>query len=525
MMDTFELVVLETSDIHGNIFPINYGTKKPANVGLGKIATLIKQERAKSQHVMLLDNGDLIQGTPLTYYYIRMKANHQNPMVMVANEFQYDAAVFGNHEFNYGKELLWNAVQQSNFPWLSANILNEETNEPYFGKPYFIKQFAEGVKVGVLGLTTPYIPNWEQAEHISGMVFENPVTVAKKWVPFLREKEKVDIVIVSYHGGFERDLDSGKPTEVLTGENQGYELCQKVEGIDVLLTGHQHRLISGKQIHGVLVVQPGNKGIVLGKVKLQLKREHGHWTCTEKMSEILSVEHVKADEEILATVQAYEEETQTWLDQPIGEIDGDMVVNDPMEVRTKDNALIEFINQVQMDAAGVDISNTALFDNKSLGFPKHVTMRDVVSNYMYPNTLKVIRITGKDIKEALERSATYFKEYNGNNIEVNPAFTNPKPQHFNYDMWEGIEYIIDVSKPFGERIVKLDYKGKPIDPEMEYDVVMNNYRAGGGGNYFMYKGKPVIKDIQIDVSELIANYILKSKIVKATIDHNWEVVY
>ena len=152
-------------------------------------------------------------------------------------------------------------------------------------------------------------------------------------------------------------------------------------------------------------------------------------------------------------------------------------------------------------------------------------MRAVVSNYIYPNTLKVIRITGQDMKDALEQSASYFEQYDGKEIKVNPSFITPKPQHYNYDMWEGIEYLIDISKPIGERIVKLEYKGKPVEPEKEYDVVMNNYRASGGGNYFMYQNKPVIKEIPTDISEIIANYILENKVVKATVNHNWKVIY
>jgi 2',3'-cyclic-nucleotide 2'-phosphodiesterase/3'-nucleotidase len=202
-----------------------------------------------------------------------------------------------------------------------------------------------------------------------------------------------------------------------------------------------------------------------------------------------------------------------------------MVVRNAMETRLGDNALIEFFNHVQMKAAGVDISNTALFDNDSPGLPENVTMRDVVSNYIYPNTLKVIRMTGQDMKEGLERSAAYFKTYEGGEVEVNPAFTKPKPQLYNYDMWEGIEYLFDIRKPYGERVVKLEYHGKPVEMEAEYDVVMNNYRSGGGGDYFMYKDKPVIKDIPVDVSELIANEIIEKKVIKATVDHNWKVIY
>lgn len=526
-MEKVKLVILQTSDVHGNIFPIHYGTNGYADVGLGKISTLVQAERKKNNHTLLIDNGDLIQGTPLTYQYVRSdsKNNLPNPMVVVLNELQYDAGVLGNHEFNYGMEVLEAAISQARYPWLSANIVSSADGTPYFGKPYMVKRYANGLKVAVLGLTTPYIPYWEKPEHIQGLAFDDPVETAKKWVPFLKEKKQADVIIISYHGGFERDLDTGEPIEKITRENQGYRLCHEVEGIDVLLTGHQHRQIAGKKVNGVIVLQPGSSGSFLGKAEMELEKRDGKWTVIHKDSELLPVVGVPEDEAVLEKVKIYEEITQQWLDQPIGIIEGDMRVNDALEIRLGDHPLIEFINKVQMDAAGVDISATALFDNESPGFPENVTMRDVVSNYIYPNTLKVVRITGKDMKDALERSASYFKQYKGGKIEVNPTFTIPKPQHYNYDMWEGIEYTINISKPEGERIVKLLYKGAPVKPDAHYDVVMSNYRAGGGGQYFMFQGKPVIKEITTDVSELIANYLLERKKVKATVNHNWKVIY
>ena len=523
-MEKMNLVILETSDVHGSIFPINYGNNRPSDVGLGKIASLIKRERAKNPHVLLVENGDLIQGTPLTYHYAQFNNNRPNPMIVLANELKYDAAIFGNHEFNYGKDILASAVNESNFPWLSANIVSNETGEPYFGKPYLVKKVGE-IKVGILGLTTQYIPNWEQPHHIEGLRFEDAVVTAKKWVKTLKNEEKVDIVVVSYHGGFERDLETGEPTETLTGENQGYQLCMEVEGIDVLLTGHQHRQIAGNMINGVIVVQPGKDGIALGKVTIQLEKDEIGWNCVQKSAELLPVTSVQEDFSLLEKVKIYEDDTQEWLDQPIGKIDGDMIFKNPLEIRTKDNTLVEFINRVQMEVTGVDISNTAIFDSLSLGFPEDVTMREVVSNYIYPNTLKVIRITGQDMLEALEQTASYFEQYDGEEVKVNPTFVTPKPQHYNYDMWEGIEYLIDISKPIGERIVKLEYKDKPVEPEKEYDVVMNNYRASGGGNYFMYQNKPVIKEIPTDISEILANYIVEKKVVKATVNQNWKVIY
>ncbi|WP_248510527.1 bifunctional UDP-sugar hydrolase/5'-nucleotidase, partial [Sporosarcina sp. NCCP-2222] len=318
---------------------------------------------------------------------------------------------------------------------------------------------------------------------------------------------------------------TGEPTEILTGENQGYELCMEVKGIDVLLTGHQHRQLAGKMINGVLIVQPGHMGQTLGKVAIQLENKGGNWEVVQKTSELLSVDGVVPDESILALASTYEEAAQQWLDTPIGHIKGDMVIRDAMQTRLQDNPLVEFINRVQMETANVSISNTAIFNNQSPGLPEHVTMRDIVANYIYPNTLKVLRISGQDMKDALERSAAYFKQYDGGPIEVSPSFLDPKPQHYNYDMWEGINYTINISKPVGERIVQLEHAGKPVDMNGEYDVVMNNYRAGGGGDYLMYQNKPVVQEVPIDVSELLANYFLKHKTVTATCDHNWKVIH
>jgi 2',3'-cyclic-nucleotide 2'-phosphodiesterase/3'-nucleotidase len=374
-------------------------------------------------------------------------------------------------------------------------------------------------------LTTDYIPHWEKAEHIAGLRFESVLSAARKWVAYLKDTERADAVIVSYHGGFERDLATGEPTEPLSGENVGYALCREVEGIDVLLTGHQHRAISGQSVHGVTVLQPGSQGLFLGKAKLRFKREEGRWRVESAGSELLSPVGREPVESIVELLQEDEKLTQMWLDQPIGKLLGDMRITDPMQVRLKEHPLIEFINRVQMEISGADISNTALFDNISPGFPPDITMRDIVSNYIYPNTLQVIRISGQDIKDALERSASYFAAYTGGPVQVNPAFTDPKPQHYNYDMWEGIEYKLNISRPEGQRVVQLAYKGQPVDPTRDYEVVMNNYRAGGGGNYIMFQGKPVVRDIPTDMAELLATYIMDRGTIEAALNSNWEVIW
>jgi 2',3'-cyclic-nucleotide 2'-phosphodiesterase/3'-nucleotidase len=444
-------------------------------------------------------------------------------MIEAMNLMNYDAAVIGNHEFNYGMNYLKNALASSKFPWLSANIIQKTTGASFAGKPYIIKTFPNGLKVGVLGLTTKYIPNWENPDTIADLAFEDVIQSANKWLKIMKTEEGTDLNVVAYHGGFERDLETGEASEVLTGENQGYELCMKVKNMDILLSGHQHRVIENLSINGVLILQPGCNGNLLGKVSVSLSKTLGKWTITKKTSSTLPVSAINIDGRIISSTENIEAEAQIWLDRPMGHIEGDMLIKDPFTTRLKDNSFTEFINNIQMATAKVDISNTAIFDNTCKGFENQVTMRDIISNYKYPNTLKVLELKGSDIKAALEKSAEYFS-LNDGEIQVSKDFTYPKLQHYNYDMWEGIDYVIDVSKPIGNRLTKLDYKNQPIDMNGDYAVVMNNYRAGGGGDYLMFKDKPMLKDIPTDMAELIANYILERKTIKATVNNNWKVI-
>ena len=251
-------------------------------------------------------------------------------------------------------------------------------------------------------------------------------------------------------------------------------------------------------------------------------KNYGKWSIANKKSSIIDANASHVDKRILNSISPIETKAQAWLDIPMGHIEGDMLLKDHLKARLKDNAYTEFINNIQMEAAKVDISNTAIFDNHCKGFHHNVTMRDIISNYKYPNTLKVISLKGSDIKAALERTAEYFSIVHGK-IEVSMNGSYPKLQHYNYDMWEGIDYIIDISKPINSRITKINYKNYPLNMDGEYAVVMNNYRSGGGGDYLMFKGKPVLRDIPIDMAELIANYFLEKNTIKATVNNNWKV--
>ncbi|PZD95274.1 bifunctional metallophosphatase/5'-nucleotidase [Paenibacillus sambharensis] len=523
-IQTYEVVLLETSDLHGFVRPRSYATPEEVGHGLARIASMVREIRRAQPNTLLIDNGDCLQGTPLTYYHAKVNSEPANPVISCMNELRYDAAVLGNHEFNYGLPYLRSAVEASAFPWLSANTINTATGEPLFGKPYLVRELENGLRIGLLGLTTSYIPNWEQPQHIAGIRFDDPVESARRWVDILRNEEHADVVVVSYHGGFERDPMTGAPTEPLTGENVGYAICEQVDGIDVLLTGHQHRAIADCSINGVCVVQPANEGRFLGKVTLQLEESGSGWTVTDKRSELIAAADYHPDEAVEQLASGVEAMTQTWLDLPIGHVEGDMTIASHADVRLREHPLIEFINRVQMEISGADISNTALFDNLSPGFGERITMRDIVTNYIYPNTLKVIRISGADIRQALEKSAEYFELNDQGEIAVSPAYLAPKPQHYNYDMWEGIEYVLDITRPAGQRVTKLERDGQTLAEDGMFDVVMNNYRAAGGGNFTMFQNKPVVKDIPIDMVELLADYIRARGRITASVNGNWRVV-
>lgn len=516
------LTILATSDIHGYIYPTDYRKDSDKQWGLAKLATVIKSERQLDSSLLLIDNGDLIQGSPMASYYAKEMQDQVHPAIRALNALQYDAAVIGNHEFNFGRALLDKAIRDSKFPWLTANIIDSETGEPAFGKPYVVKH-VRGVKIVILGLTTSYIPNWELPEHISGLKFIDSLQAIRTWVDHIREKEKPDVLVASYHGGFERDLNSGEWLEEDTGENQGYAICKEIDGIDVLITGHQHRRLAQKLL-GVAVVQPGCNGEALAKIQIHLSKTKEKWHIQQVQTELLAPS-TEADKDILAFTREEEKRTQAWLDRPLGSAKGNWLISDPFQARLSEHPFVELMNRIQMEAANVRISCTAIMHNEAPGFNSQITIRDILANYPYANTLQVLRLSGDTIRLALEHSATYFTLDQEGKPTVHPSFLEPKAQHYNYDMWEGIEYELDIRRPPGKRVVKLQFEGKPLDPAATYDVVMNHYRAGGGGGYSFFQGKPVIREIQTDMADLFVDYIIQHPILEATCNHNWRILY
>lgn len=517
---TKKIQLLITSDVHGYLMPTTYrGITEP--VGLAKAASLIEQLR-KQCPTILIDNGDLIQGSPLTYYHQKFQSDKPNPVINAANALNYDLAVFGNHEFNYGLPVLESTIEASQFPWLSGNIYTEDGST--WMKPYVVLDI-EGVRVGIVGVTTHFVTQWEDPSHIEGLRFEGAFESAKKWLAVLKEQENVDVTVLCYHGGFSHDLATGSLLEPDTGENEGYQMCQELD-FDIMITGHQHREICTTAF-GKSIIQPGTKAVCVARISIDLEidQDTGSVSSIRHEPKLIYVdEETPLDERVVDAAREMHLLTEKWLDEPIGHINGNMRYNNAFDVRVNKHPYVEFIQQVQMHVTNAPISCTSLFHDHPGGFNEQVTMRDIVTNYIFPNTLKVLEVKGQYIYDALEQCATYFTIQDGQ-LEVDPSFIYPKAQAYNYDMWEGIEYVIDVRRPVGSRVISVEYQGKPLDRQENYEVVMNNYRATGAGNFPYFADSPVIKDIQIDMTELIAEYFAEFPVIQASCVQNFKVIW
>lgn len=513
---TVKITLLETSDVHGVVYPYDYFKDAPANGGLAKLSTLVKAVRADNPNTLLLDNGDNQQGTPLTYYFNKVDTTSANPMVVAMNLLGYDAMGLGNHEFNYGLSVVDKARSESKFPWLSANIYKEDGTN-YF-TPYTVKTVA-GVKVGILGLTTKNIPNWEVPANIEGLAFRDAVEEAKKWVGVLKGTEKVDLVVLLTHQGFEKDIDTGKDLGTSI-ENQAYAIATTVPGIDVMLTGHTHLSIPGKTLNGVLVMQPKNAGVELCRADITMEQTATGWKVISKTGANLPVSaSTAADEAILDAAKMQHEAAVNYMKQPIGEATGDFP---GATSRMADTAIMDLIQKVQMKYANTDLSLAAMLPTPAPSFKQGpLTVRDMYSLYIYENTLFAIKVTGQQIKDELEWSAKYFNTYDYSKTAT--GLVNSSVAGYNYDMLQGADYVIDITKPVGQRISDLTYHGQPMDMKASYTLALNNYRAGGGG-FLGFKGSPIVYQSSDEVRNLMIQYVKDMGKVDPLVDNNWHLV-
>ncbi len=511
--ETVTIQVLATTDMHGNILPWDYYTSRTVPRGLAKVATLIKKQRAQNPNTLLIDNGDTIQGTPLEAFHqseVREgKADRSDPMMLLMNKLGYDSMTVGNHEFNFGMKNLNRARDEARFPWLSGNT-HAQGARPF--DAYVIKTVA-GVKVGIFGITTPNIPNWEKPENYAGYTFQDGVEAAKTIVERLRA-EKVDLIIGSVHAGLEPK--SGKPYE-----NMADTIAKSVPGIDAIVYGHTHQTTEELKVNDVVLTQPGRWADHLSVLTFQLDNRTGSWKITDKKAKLLQVTaDTVADPEMEAMARPYHEAAERWLSTPIAK---SAVALDARLGRIEDNALLDAVQKVQMHYAKADVSFTALF-NPRLKVPKgNVTIREIAALYLYENELYAIEGNGAMVKAALENAARYYLACKEPTCSTGPLTNKTRPG-YNFDIAQGVEYEIDLSQPDGQRIRNLNYKGKPLRDDQKLRIAINNYRAGGSNGYTMFRNAPVVWKSNREIRDLIIDYYTKKKALPSRPDNNWRIL-
>lgn len=514
------VTVLSTTDLHGHIHPVDYYTGEPAQRGLAKLGSLIKRARLLDPKLILVDSGDTIQGTPFAYHAAVVEPTNSNPMMAAMNALKFDAMAPGNHEFNFGLEVLNTARRSSRFPWISGNVVLASSEDPIYA-PYIIKQ-VRGVRVGILGLTTPSIPGWEDPDHYEGLEFTDPVEAAQRWVRELRRRSRVDVVVVAMHMGLEEDLLSGQPIPgQLEGENAAVRIACEVPGIDLILMGHTHREVPSIMINGVLLAQAGKWGEFLSRTTLMLERSDptAPWEVIGKTATTHPITaDVPTDPQILKITEDAYAASEAWLDRAIGY---SREALSAARSRFEDTAIIDLIHQVQLDAGDADVSLAASFNPDARLPGGELTVRDIASLYSFENTLVVVELTGEQLKEALEHSARYFLPAQpGAPIE---ALVDPRAYGYNFDMAEGVEYVIDLNQPLGERITDLTYRNRPLDPKRKRKVAINNYRHNGVGGYTMFADAPVLSRSNVGIRELIIDWVRTNTDLPMQPSDNWSI--
>ncbi|MCM3718831.1 bifunctional 2',3'-cyclic-nucleotide 2'-phosphodiesterase/3'-nucleotidase [Fictibacillus phosphorivorans] len=577
------LRIMETTDVHTNLLNFDYYKNVASEkVGLAKTATLIKQAREESRgkNSILVDNGDLIQGTPLGTFKAKiepLKEGEVHPAIAAMNLMGYDMATLGNHEFNYGLEYLDEVYDDANFPYINANVyVDDHDNNPKNDKnkytPYKIvnKKVKDEsgktkvIKIGYIGFVPPQINEWDKSNLDGKVVTKNIVDSAQKFIPRMK-KEGADIIIAQAHSGFNGNLSNT--------EDVIYALS-KVKDISAITFSHTHKVFpatdeksldalfkdsTGKvlpgvdnergTINGIPAVQAGYGGGSLGLIDLTLVKEKGKWKVTHSQSSVRNVESVKANEKVVKAITKVHEKTIHYVNTPIGTTTDDIhsffaLVQDDPSVQVVTNAQRWYaekyiaLNKPEYKDLPI-LSVGAPFKAGRNGVDEYteihkgdLTIRSAGDLYLYDNTLKALKVKGSTVKEWLEMSAGKFNQINPNKTEEQELLNAGFPV-YNFDVIDGVNYQIDITQPAkydkdgnvinpgSSRIKNLSYNGQPIDPNQDFIVVTNNYRAGGGGNFPGIKGSEYVVDSADENRQILMDYISEVKEITPTADDNW----
>ena len=568
------LRLMATSDLHVNVYPYDYYRDKPDDtVGLARTASLIKAARAQAKNSILFDNGDIIQGSPLgdfIAYEKGLKDGGAHPVIAAMNELGYAACTLGNHEFNYGLAFMDDALGGANFPVTCCNLMTPE-GKPR-AAPWLVTEqnvtdaggAAHKLKIGVIGFLPPQIMQWDRGNLEGKVTTLDIVRAAEKYLPELRA-QGVDLVVALCHSGISRG-----PRAV--GEENAALSLAKVPGIDAIFTGHQHLVFPGKDfagiegvdalrgtLNGIPAVQPGFWGSHLGLIDLELETDGGRWKVAdfkvearpiyERAADRKIVPKVESDALVIAAAKAGHEGTRAYVRAPVGETNAPInsyfaLVADDASVQLVSIAQIWYVSQLAAAIPALKnlpvLSAAAPFKSGGRGGPDYFTdvkagpiaIKDVADIYLYPNTVRAVKINGSLVREWLERSAGIFNLIDRARTDEQPL-VNPNFPAFNFDIIDGVTYEIDVTAPArydndgklvgpeSHRIINLKFNGAAVDPAQEFIVATNNYRADGGGNFPGCDGKTIVINAPDTNRDVIVRYIVVQKVINPAADNNW----
>lgn len=544
---TVRLKVIETSDVHGHFFPYDFMEKKPLKGTLSRASTYINRQRqAYGDRLLLIDNGDILQGQPCVYWSNYVMPDDENLAAQVINYMKYDAETVGNHDVEPGHKVYDKWIREVRCPLLGANIVKEECKNGeaipqsiYTGlKPYSV-HYKDGVKIVVLGMLTPAIPNWLNKSVWKGIEFEEMTSCARKWVKYIKETERPDLIFGLFHSG----LNGGIKTNEYE-ENATESVAREVPGFDIIFFGHDHQVhnewITCRDGKRVLCIDPSCYVNNVAEAEIELTYTNGRLTKKDIKGQIVSVRDEDIDQQMVRHFQPTIDRIKTYVDRRIGRFENAIYTRESF---FGNSAFTDLIHNLQMQISKADISLNAPLSFNTVINAGDVTQGDMFKLYRFENLLFVLRMTGEEIRKHLEYSydmwTNTMKSPDDHALRLNDDSKEDQQRTgfqyytFNFDSACGIDYEVDLTKPDGQkvRILRMT-NGQPFDEKRWYRVVMNSYRANGGGE-LLTRGAGIPKDsLESRVlfhSDLDQRYYLTQEIermgtVTPQPNHNWRFV-
>jgi 2',3'-cyclic-nucleotide 2'-phosphodiesterase / 3'-nucleotidase len=524
-----DVSILATSDVHGRMLPWDYGTDKEDLSGsYAQISSFLKEYRLQHSNVIMVDAGDIIQDNQIERFH-NVK-NH--PAILALNTMNYDIMVLGNHEFNFGMPIVDKITSEFKGKSLSANIYYKESGKPYLPATTIIEK--EGIKIGFIGATTPFVPEYEnKTGYVSEMNFTMPIPEIKKQIANLKQ-QSVDAIVLIAHMGL--DNENNKPGTGVA------DIANQLPELDAIIAGHNHQNISEKVINNVVITEPHRYGTVVSIVDLKFDIEGSKKVLKSKKSKTQPVKTYQADPEIEKIYSSYHQQLREIANEVIGQTDKDLVPQQIVygipAVYLEESGLTNLLNTVQLYYSGADVTSV-LVDNKKAVLNKgKITRKDIANNYQYTaGETSIFEVTGKDLKDYMEWSAAYFAQVQPNDKNYQYDSVRGASKYMTYDMFGGVKYIIDLSQPVGHRIKNLTLlNGKPITNDMKIKLGMNAYRY----EMLVKKGGPLegrrveptwnsrtaLGDEEGTIRNMVIKYIVDVKKGKITDEsnHNWKVI-